>query len=287
MRYMHFVVAFCASCYCIFGSIQNVLAQDVDVQVLEVPLADAPQDGVFIASEVVVAGVEDGQDAVAFTYVPSPDDVPLPGPLAFSLGEGGFIPNDPLQMLQMPQFENEIQLVDDQIQQLRQLRQEVARINRSVMSKYMPKPGERPSAPPDFQAMQAEMQEVQATIRKKTQEGLQQILLPHQLERLEQVQTQLSFRNQGVAALAGDKLAETLSLTDEQRQQLREKQREYQQRLREEIERLKQDLQDEIMSDVLTISQTQKLKEMLGERYQVQQRERRPLIRSTTPESKN
>src|SRR6185503_12998486 len=96
---------------------------------------------------------------------------------------------------------------------------------------------------------------------------LAEILLPHQVDRLKQLRLQMQMRNRGVNALAAGELAEVLDLTDEQKAKLADKQKEAEKQLREKIEEIRRQLQRDVLTEVLTAQQRDKLVKMIGDEY--------------------
>ena len=210
--------------------------------------------------QVVVETAVSGQDRMIYSlsgqewgglssYMPVP-----------MLGGGAHVPSDPMGMLRMPQFEKELELVDHQIEKIRELQQEMQKQTSEIF---------RNAANVSGDNVGQMMQEAQKVIRERTEEKLAKVLLPHQLQRLNQLKLQMQLRSRGVHAVAGEELAGALGLTDEQKQQLMEKQREAQQKLQERMQQLREQLQQEVIEDVLKPSQLQKLEKLTGEKYEV------------------
>jgi Spy/CpxP family protein refolding chaperone len=110
----------------------------------------------------------------------------------------------------------------------------------------------------------AEMREKSQKVVASAQSELDQILLPHQKERLKQIVVQSQLRRQDTSdALSSGALAEQLGITDEQKEKLRAKQEEVQASIREKFEKIRQEAQNELFS-VLTPEQQAKLKAMIG-----------------------
>jgi len=210
--------------------------------------------------QVVVRTAVSGEDRMIYSL--SAQDAGglasyMPVPM---FGGGAHVPSDPMGMLRMPQFEKELELVDDQIEKVRELQQEMQKQTREIF---------RNAANASDGNVSQMMQEAQKVIRERTEEKLAKVLLPHQLQRLNQLKLQMQLRSRGLHALAGDQLADALALTDEQKQQLMEKQREAQQKLQERIQQLREQMQQEVIEDVLKPGQLQKLEKLTGEKYEV------------------
>ena len=143
------------------------------------------------------------------------------------------------------------------------------------------------------EAAQAEIDKARGELRKKAEEALQKILSPEQFQRLKQ----LELQQRGPRALADEEQAQSLGLSQEQRQkiqqhldQLEEKQRQLfeglrdlprdqrRQRfetLREQVDQLRQQTEQAILQ-VLTQEQRAKWEQMLGEPLPEGEGDRRP-----------
>ena len=183
-------------------------------------------------------------------------------------GFGGFGgQGNSLGLLQNRQIQEELELMDDQIDELQEVQQRVGEIMRDAFSGI------------DWRNMEGdERQEVMDEMREKMEEEMKdiqkdvdEILLPHQRTRLKQitVQTQSRGRNGVVGALSSSAVAEELGLSEEDIEELREKQEEVQKKLQEKIAKLNQEAEDEVLS-VLSSEQRKKYKEMVGDKFEFQ-----------------
>ena len=108
---------------------------------------------------------------------------------------------------------------------------------------------------------QARFDEIRARleeINKDAEAQMQNVLLPHQFERLKQIDLQSRMQRGGAAALTEGELADTLGLTESQREQIREKPEEVQKDLEEKISQLRIDARNQVL-EVLTTEQRAKL----------------------------
>jgi Spy/CpxP family protein refolding chaperone len=101
------------------------------------------------------------------------------------------------------------------------------------------------------------------TLNKDMEAELQKVLLPHQFERLKQIDLQSRIQQRGAGALTSGELAEALSLTDEQREKLDARAAEVQQELRDKIAQLQLEARNKML-DVLTPEQRAKLDSLMG-----------------------
>ncbi len=176
-------------------------------------------------------------------------------------GRGGFgrrTGGSLTDMLRNPAVREELEMLDEQVEQVRELESEM----RDEMRK-------------ELQALQEKMQ---AKLRSK----LGTVLMDHQMERLDQLRLQM----QGTRALGNTEISKKLGITDKQieqmeeiRNSLREKYQEafrnrgeggdFRQRM-QELSQQAQEAQEEIRG-LLTEEQRKKLQEMQGTKVDLQQ----------------
>ena len=186
-------------------------------------------------------------------------------------GRGGFGAfggqNNNLGLLMNRQIQEELELVDDQIDELREVQQRSGEIMREAFSGI------------DWRNMDAdEREEAMAEVREKMEEDMKdlqkdvdEILLPHQRTRLKQIaiQSQSRGRNGVAGALGSDAVAKELGLSEEDVKELEEKNQEVQEKLREKIAKLQKEAEEEVLS-VLSSEQRKKYKEMVGDKFEFQ-----------------
>lgn len=197
-------------------------------------------------------------------------------------GPGGRFGADLASLLRMDEVNNELEITDEQKEQLRAMAQELR-----------PKDGERRERP-DFRNMSDEEQQefrkkmtVELAERaKKVKAKLGDILLPPQIERLEQISVQM----QGVGALRNAEFAKRLGVTDEQikaigdsmmaaGQGMREEMRELMQSgdmeaVREKMTKMRKEIEEKALSH-LTEEQRTKFEEAKGEKFDMPRFDRR------------
>jgi hypothetical protein len=129
---------------------------------------------------------------------------------------------------------------------------------------------------PDQQERMKKYHESAKALGEETEKKVQDILLPHQLKRIKQIALQMQLQSAGygaASAFSSDQLAEELKITDEQKTQLQEKQKEVMKEMQEKTQAFYKQLQEESREKVLgvlTPAQRKKLEEMLGEKFQWQ-----------------
>ena len=110
------------------------------------------------------------------------------------------------------------------------------------------------------------MREKARTQNEEIQEQINGILLPHQQERFAQIRIQMRMQG-GTRGLASEELRDALGLTDEQIQKLREVSEERNRKLAEEMRQLREQARKEVLEQVLSAAQLQKLETMIGEPF--------------------
>jgi len=167
-------------------------------------------------------------------------------------------------LLQNEQVREELGIVDDQMEEIRALGEEMRDEMRSVFQGLRDLPEDERRAA--FEGMREKMEGLRADMESK----MNRVLLPHQVDRLKQINVQMDVQRRGVAgALEGGSLAEELNLTEAQMEQLREKAEKVQEDLRKKIEELRAKAQDDILG-VLTPEQRATYKKLVGEAFEME-----------------
>ena len=168
-------------------------------------------------------------------------------------------------LLRMQEVRDELGLVEDQMTDLQALGEEMRDRFRSEMGNMR----ERMRDPEFRDEMRARMEE----IRGEAEERLAETLTTEQLARLRQINLQQQMQRGGPGALMNPEVSEALGITDTQREQLRERG----QKIRSEMEAKMRELRNsahEQMLEVLTTEQRTKLQEMMGEKFDLPERDR-------------
>lgn len=206
-----------------------------------------------------------------------------PGIMSFSGSAGGdFImpAPDPWGMLNNPSVQKDLELVGDQLKQVQDLQADFAQQMKDQIGDIS-KGGFNKDR---FKELPALMKK----LRDRQREQMEGMLLPHQIARLQQVALQTHMKQAGTAgALASDKVAEELGLTNEQIERLKKRSKEINEKLAKEMEALKEKAKNELLKE-LSLDQQNKLKEMTGDKYEPQSKDwedrfkdmRRPRVRT-------
>jgi uncharacterized protein YjbJ (UPF0337 family) len=159
----------------------------------------------------------------------------------------------------------ELEISEDQFADLQAMGEELRDQMRSMFEDMRDlSPEERRDR---FASMREDMQDIQS----QAEERMSEILLPHQVARLREINLQQQVRFGGLQGALQGELAEELGITDEQREQMVAKAQELQAEMQQKIEQLRKDAQKELMG-LLTPDQRSKVEAMLGSEFQMEDR---------------
>ena len=178
-------------------------------------------------------------------------------------GPGGGPGAGGLDLLRSEVVQKELELVDDQIDKLRDLGEEMRNAMREVFQGI----DFRNMTEEDRNALREKMREATGDIREK----LEEILLPHQRERFQQLQLQAQMRGGTARALGSEAVREALGISEDQVNELREKAEQANRELNEKIQKLREEARTELLESVLSKEQLAKFEELLGEPFQFPQ----------------
>jgi Spy/CpxP family protein refolding chaperone len=182
-------------------------------------------------------------------------------------GPGGFFGGGGvLGLVTREEVQEELQLVDEQREKVEtvvedsrdQIREEMRDMFSQMRDLSEDERRER------FDEIRGRMDAMNAELEGK----LKKVLLPHQFERLKQIDVQSRIQQRGASALSSGDLAEALDLTDEQREKLEQRAEEVRQELQEKIRKLQTEARDKML-DVLTTEQRAKLNELMGDTFEL------------------
>lgn len=166
-------------------------------------------------------------------------------------------------LLMSEDVRRELEITDDQLADLESMGEELRDQMRSMFE------GMRDLSPEErrdrFATMREDMEEIQA----QAEERINEVLLPHQVARLREINLQQQVRRGGLQGALRGELAEELGITEEQREQMAAKAEELQQELQQKIEQLRKDAQEELMG-LLTPEQRSKIESMMGSEFEMQ-----------------
>jgi Spy/CpxP family protein refolding chaperone len=186
-----------------------------------------------------------------------------PGGFSGPFGGGGGL----LGLVMRDEVQQEIQLVDEQRDKV----MKVAEESREKMRAEMRDMFEQMRDLSDeerrerFGEIRSKMEEMNAGVETQ----LKKALLPHQLQRLKQIDLQVRMQQRGEGGLSSRTVAEVLELSDEQREKLEQRAEEVRQELQEKVRQAQSEAREKLL-DVLTPEQKAKLEEMMGDAFQLQ-----------------
>lgn len=169
-----------------------------------------------------------------------------------------------IQWLAMPAVQKDLELIDEQIEKINNVRQE--------MQQEMQEAYKNLSSAPAAERQQ-KYYDMNAGLAERTEKKLMDILLPEQRERLQQISLQMRLRNYYALGqqLTSEDLAKRLGISPEQKERLltiqRELQEEMQQKMREFYAKMNEDAEKR-MFEGLTSAQRRELQAMMGERFE-------------------
>ena len=163
--------------------------------------------------------------------------------------------------LRSPQIQKELEVADYQLEKIKEIQSEVQTKTQEIYAKIRELPREDQTAA--YRDAQKEVQELYKEQNKK----LEDVLLPQQVRRLEQITTQMQMRGGAAYGLRGA-LAEKIGLTEEQQAELKEKAAEKNKELYAKYAEMKAEMEKELLDDVLTAKQRKELKELIGEPFE-------------------
>jgi hypothetical protein len=169
-----------------------------------------------------------------------------------------------LGLIQQRDVQREIELNDDQASELRGLEETLREEIRGEMQGMFQ--GMRDLSDEERQARFEEIRARADEIRKDAEARVQQVLLPHQFERIKQIDLQARIQRGGAAALTEGELAETLGLSEAQRDQLRERSEQVELEMQQKIAQLRTDARNQLL-EVLTSEQRAQLNAMMGAEF--------------------
>jgi Spy/CpxP family protein refolding chaperone len=201
--------------------------------------------------------------AAAFSQAQQPG--PPPGGFGGPGGPGGFFGGGGiLGLAARDEVQQELQLVDEQKDKVRAIaddaRNRARDEMRGIFEQLRDLNDEERRA--KFEEIRTKLEAMNADMEKE----LDKVLLPHQLERLKQIDLQNKIRQRGSSALTSGDVASALNLTDEQRQKLEKRAAEVQEELQTKIRKLQAEARQK-MIDVLTPEQQAQLQKMMGDNF--------------------
>jgi len=185
--------------------------------------------------------------------VPMLNDIALNKPVGWTANEYG-TDGSTLGMLADSDVRSELEMLDDQYE-------EVQELNAAVQKRA----AEQIRAL-DFSDRENLISQINS-IRERAVEELNGVLLPHQVERLQQLRMRSQLRRRSlVDILTSDPVKTKLEITDDQSTDLRDKEKEVEEELQREIAKLREKARTKLLSS-LRPTQKEAVEKMLGDAY--------------------
>jgi len=184
-----------------------------------------------------------------------------PGGPGFFGGPGG---GGMLGLVTRDEVQEEIQLVDEQREKVRTIVEESGEKMRDEMRTLFE--GMRDLSDEERREKFGEIREKMEAMRSEVDGELKKALLPHQFERLKQIEFQARLQQRGEGGMSVSAVADALELTDEQREKLEQRAEEVREELREKVRQAQSEALEKML-DVLTPEQQAKIKELTGDQF--------------------
>jgi Spy/CpxP family protein refolding chaperone len=197
-----------------------------------------------------------------FGQPPQPGGGP-PGPGGPG-GPGGFGGGGLIGLIARDEVQQELQLVDEQKDKVRGITDEMRTKAREQMQGMFSQM--QNLSDDERRAKFGEIRTKIEALSADTEKQLDKVLLPHQMERLKQIDLQSKLQSRGASALTSTDVAKALNLTDEQRDKLEKRAAEVQEELQTKIKQLQADARKKML-DVLTPDQQAQLDKMMGQQF--------------------
>ncbi len=186
---------------------------------------------------------------------------------------------DMMNLLQNKSIRDEIELVDGQYEKMQNVNKTVQEeIMKQVKGLMEPAGGGKGRTESTRLRAQnlADLMKKMKKQKEAAESQLKELLLPHQIKRLQELAYQVSLKNGGgtVDALTRGKLKEELELNDKDVEKLKMKSRELNLRLEKEIAALREKARKDLL-DELSGKQKAKLKELVGDDFELKEPNRR------------
>ncbi|MEM1303296.1 MAG: hypothetical protein AAGG46_00280 [Planctomycetota bacterium] len=168
------------------------------------------------------------------------------------------------RLLMSEEVRQEIELVEEQEAELQAMQQEIREEMRERMQSVFAgmRDLSREERRERMEGVRAEVE----LIRDDVEQRIGSVLMPHQLERLQQIELQQRLRSGGSRALMRGRVAEELGITPEQQEEMRAKASEVQATLQQKIDELRREAREEVLA-VLTPEQRSRLEELTGPQF--------------------
>jgi len=239
--------AFCSFPF-VFGSTCSAQKNDGPVGIFE----SQSQYHEFMGG-VKQAAYGEGGSAELQAMVPMLNDIALNKPVGWTASEYG-VDGSTLGILADSDVRSDLEMLDDQYKQLQDLKAEIQKRAAEQIRGL------------DFSDRENLVSQIKS-IRNSAVNDLNDVLLPHQVERLKQIRMQSLLRRRSfIDVLTSDPVKTKLEITDDQSSDLKEKEKEIEEELQREIAKLREQAREKLLSS-LRPTQKEAVEKMFGEAY--------------------
>lgn len=237
------------------------------------------EEGMEKQSAIIVSATEEMDGSGTATRVMAFNTGDLAGgPMIFADSSGGAFEfstgfaGDSFSMLNNPSVQKDLQLVDEQLKQIKD-------INREFGEKIKQQVGDFKDGNGNFSMQHgAGLGQLIQDLKQQQQEQIQNILLPNQQQRLEQVARQMKLKHLGTAQTLTSHLVKELGLTAEQQARIESRAKELQQEIATKMAELKDRAKEDLLGE-LTREQREKLDELVGDEFVEKEEDALPGVR--------
>lgn len=199
--------------------------------------------------------------------IPMLNDIALNQPIGLTAEQYDTAERSTLGLLSDKTIRGEIEMIDSQYDQLRSLNADIQKRMAQEIREL------------DFGNTDNLVDRIRQ-MRDQAQTDLNGLLLPHQLERLQQISMQSLLRRRSlVDVLTNDPVKSKVKITDEQSDELREAEKEIEAELRRKIAKLQEEAREQLLSR-LKPTQKKEVKEMIGDAFEFANAENEAKARS-------
>ena len=192
--------------------------------------------------------------------IPMINDIVLEKPVGWTATEYG-VEGSVLGLLADQNVRAELEMVDDQYEQLKQLNSSIQQRSAEQLKAI------------DFKS--ADWTQQLSGIRERASNELNSLLLPHQIDRLKQIRMHSQLRRRSfVDIITSDPVKSDLEISEDQTSRLRKAEKEIEEKLQKEIARLRAEARDKLLGE-LDSGQKAKVESMFGDVFEFEKNEKK------------
>lgn len=176
----------------------------------------------------------------------------------------------PLGLLDNPKVREELDMVDDQFKELQRLTSNIQNKAASEIRNM------------DFSKVSNVAKRIRG-IQSNMKQDIEDLLLPHQLKRLNQLQNRSQLQRKSIARLlTSDPIKSELEISEQQSAELLEAEENIEAELEKEIAQLREEAREKLLAK-LKASQREKAEELLGEKFDFSQPRKKKIKSGNSP----